>query len=139
MNSMNIPEPAAVHSAACRENPLPQLLEEVFPALLREVMARDVKTRPCGATGDFPVVDLSVDLHAGEAVRGVGFEVRKGEIHLPGSADFDHRGLNGSFSRLPSGRRESPVEGIRKNVPPPPSKTNSPRRPPRLRVSRSLL
>lgn len=42
------------------ENPLPQLLEEVFFTPLREVMENGLKTRPCKVLEDLPFVALCV-------------------------------------------------------------------------------
>ena len=53
-------EPLPQNPVAPSENPLPQLLEDVFFAPLREVMADGVKTRSCKALEDEAFVALNV-------------------------------------------------------------------------------
>ncbi len=53
-------EPLQSHPADLPENPLPQLLDEVFFAPLREVMEDGLKTRSCKVIKDLPFVAMSV-------------------------------------------------------------------------------
>jgi len=93
-------EPLPQHPAALSENPLPQLLEDVFFAPLREVMADDVKTRSCKVIEDFSFVALAVLRVLQSSKSGRDFIQSHGIPSLPELNQSNYFGCLASKRRL---------------------------------------
>ena len=81
-------------------NPLPQLLEDVFFAPLREVMENGLKTRSCKVLEDVPFVALSVLRVLQSSKSGRDFIQSHGIPSLPGLTLANYFGSLGSKRRL---------------------------------------
>jgi len=93
-------EPLRNHSADLPENPLPQLLDEVFFAPLREVMEDGLKTRSCKVLEDLPFVALSVLRVLQSSKSGRDFIQSHGMPSLPGLNLANYFDSLGSKRRL---------------------------------------
>lgn len=93
-------EPLRNHPADPPENPLPQLLEEVFFAPLREVMEGGLKVRSCKVLKDLPFVVLSVLRVLQSSKSGRDFLQSHGIPSLPGLNLANYFGSLGSKRRL---------------------------------------
>jgi hypothetical protein len=93
-------EPLPPNPADLPENPLPELLEEVFFAPLREVMADDVQTRSCKVLGDFPFAALCVLRVLQSSKSGRDFIQSHGIPSLPELNVANYFGSLGSKRRL---------------------------------------
>jgi hypothetical protein len=93
-------EPLQNHPADLPANPLPQLLEEVFFAPLREVMEDGLKVRSCKVLEDLPFVILGVLRVLQSSRSGRDFLQSHGLPSLPGLNPANYFGSLGSKRRL---------------------------------------
>ena len=93
-------EPLRNHPADLPENPLPQLLDEVFFAPLREVMEDGLKTRSCKVLEDLPFVAMCVLRVLQSSKSGRDFIQSHGMPNLPGLNLANYFGSLGSKRRL---------------------------------------
>ena len=100
MHHQGMFEPLQNHPAELPENPLPQLLEEVFFAPLREVMEGGLKVRSCKVPEDLPFVILGVLRVLQSSKSGRDFLQSHGIPSLPGVNPVSHLGSLGSKRRL---------------------------------------
>ena len=93
-------EPLPNTPADLPANPLPQLLEDVFFAPLREVMQSGLKVRPCKVLKDLPFVVLCVLRVLQSSKSGRDFLQSHGIPSLPGLNLANYFGSLGSKRRL---------------------------------------